>query len=96
MIMVPLNFMALLLLLAVSAIDAMLFIVAFRLVLQRIGPASRSEICISLQKLTDPLADLVERLVSKCFGIWPAAWVSWLLVVASLFISRSILIVLLV
>ena len=87
------NIFAAPLLLAMWAIDVYLLLVSIRLIAGQIPSISESCFNRNLRQLTDPVADMIRRKLTKHRA---TMWLPWLILVASGLIIRQLLIAIIV
>ena len=88
MISVPLNLLSVPFILAIWALDSVLFLVVLRLALRKITRVRAMTAYQALKQLTDPLPRFVERKVRQPEAKIDRPWLPWFLVVLVLLASR--------
>ena len=91
MIIVPMNLLSIPLVFAMWTIDSLLFLTPIRLALRKFGVFSSTEAYRGLRLLTEPVHRLAESSLHRWRRKPAAPWAPWLLVVAALYLGRTVL-----
>jgi hypothetical protein len=90
------NILALLLVLAIWAIDTWLFVAGLRLILSLFPSIQHSNFCHSLAELVDPLTQTVVPYVSRWSHRSIPPWLPWVIIILAAIVVRHVLAVLVV
>ncbi len=91
MITVSTNILSLPLVLAIWALDSLLFLAAMRLTLRGIPRAETTGVYRSLRDLTDPIPRAIGRWVSNRRARSLRLWVSWVIFILGLIVGRCLM-----
>jgi len=86
------NILALPLILAVWCIDMFLLLAAIRFVLSKIAAAQTGGLCLTLQRVTDPIPTAVHRRLMRQRTTPIPGWLPWLIVILACLVFRHLLI----